>query len=150
MAVGLVLWFLPVPAGLKPQAMHMFAIFVATIVGFILHPLPIGAIALISVGLTGFLKVVKPAEALSGFGNATIWLIVSAFLFALGFIKSGLGKRIAYKIMAAIGSSSLKLGYTMAITDFIISPRYPVQHCSWRWHPVPHRAQPLRSLRIRA
>ena len=45
-AVGLVLWFLPVPAGLKPQAMHMFAIFVATIVGFILHPLPIGAIAL--------------------------------------------------------------------------------------------------------
>ena len=102
MAVGLVLWFLPVPAGLKPQAMHMFAIFVATIVGFILHPLPIGAIALISVGLTGFLKVVKPAEALSGFGNATIWLIVSAFLFALGFIKSGLGKRIAYKIMAAM------------------------------------------------
>ena len=124
-AVGLVLWFLPVPAGLKPQAMHMFAIFVATIVGFILHPLPIGAIALISVGLTGFLKVVKPAEALSGFGNATIWLIVSAFLFALGFIKSGLGKRIAYKIMAAIGSSSLKLGYTMAITDLIISPATP-------------------------
>ena len=26
---------------------------------------------------------------------------------------------------------------------------YPVQHCSWRWYPVPHRAQPMRSLRIR-
>ena len=123
--VGLAIWFMPVPEGLKPQAMKVFAIFVATIVGFILHPLPIGAIALISVGLTGFLKVVKPAEALAGFGNATIWLIVSAFLFALGFIKSGLGKRIAYKIMAAIGSSSLKLGYTMAITDLIISPATP-------------------------
>lgn len=123
--VGLVIWFAPMPAGLKPQAWHMFAIFVATIIGFILHPLPIGAIALIAVGLSGFLKVLKPAEALSGFGNATIWLIVSAFLFAKGFIKTGLGKRIAYKIMAAIGGSSLKLGYTMAITDLIVAPATP-------------------------
>ena len=123
--VGVIIWFCPMPAGLKPEAWHMFALFVATIVGFILHPLPIGAIALIAVGLSGFLKVLKPAEALSGFGNTTIWLIVSAFLFAKGFVKTGLGRRIAYKIMAAIGSSSLKLGYTMAITDLIIAPATP-------------------------
>ena len=61
--VGIVLWFMPVPAGLKPQAWHMFAIFVATIIGFILHPIPIGGVALIAVGLSGFLKVLKPAEA---------------------------------------------------------------------------------------
>ncbi|MBQ9364192.1 MAG: anion permease [Schwartzia sp.] len=128
-AVGLILWFLPavmaLPAGLTIKAWHMFAIFVATIIGFILHPLPIGAIALIAVGVTGFLKVLKPGEALSGFGNGTIWLIVSAFLFAKGFIKTGLGTRIAYMIMKAIATSSLKLGYTMAITDLIVSPATP-------------------------
>ena len=123
--VGVAIWFCPMPDGLKPASWHMFAIFVATIIGFILHPLPIGAIALIAVGLSGFLKVLKPAEALSGFGNATIWLIVSAFLFAKGFIKTGLGRRIAYKIMAAIATSTLKLGYTMAITDLIIAPATP-------------------------
>lgn len=123
--IGIIIWFCPMPAGLKPEAWHMFAIFVSTIVGFILHPLPIGAVALIAVGVTGFLKVLKPAAALSGFGNATIWLIVSAFLFAKGFIKTGLGKRIAYKIMAAIATSSLKLGYTMAFTDLIIAPATP-------------------------
>lgn len=123
--VGVILWFLPVPSGLTPAAWHMFAIFVATIIAFILHPLPIGAIALIAVGLTGFLKVLKPGVALSGFGDATIWLIVSAFLFAKGFIKTGLGRRIAYKIMAAIATSSLKLGYTMALTDLIIAPATP-------------------------
>ncbi len=123
--VGLAIWFMPVPAGLKPQAWHMFAIFVATIIGFILHPLPIGAIALISVGITGFLKVLTPAAALSGFGNATIWLIVAAYLFAKGFIKTGLGRRIAYKIMSVLATNSLKLGYTMAITDFILSPATP-------------------------
>ena len=123
--VGIVLWFLPVPAGLKPEAWHMFAIFVATIIGFILHPIPIGGVALIAVGLTGFLKVLKPGEALSGFGNATIWLIVGAYMFAKGFIKTGLGRRIAYVIMAQIATSSLKLGYSLAITDFIVSPATP-------------------------
>ena len=123
--VGIVLWFMPMPAGLKADAWHMFAIFVATIIGFILHPIPIGGVALIAVGLTGFLKVLKPAEALSGFGNATIWLIVGAYMFAKGFIKTGLGRRIAYVIMSKIATSSLKLGYSLAITDFIVSPATP-------------------------
>lgn len=122
---GLIIWFLPVPAGVKTEAWHLLAIFVATILGFILQPMPIGAIALISVGITGFLKVVKPADVLSGFGNTTIWLIVSAFLFAKGFIKTGLGKRIAYKIMAAIGDSSLKLGYAMVLSDLVVAPATP-------------------------
>ncbi len=124
-AVGVVIWFLPIPSGVKPEAWHLFAIFVATIVGFILHPLPIGAIAIIAAALSGFLKVLKPAEALKGYGDATIWLIVSAYLFALGFVKTGLGKRIAYNIMAAIGDSSLKLGYAMALSDLVVSPATP-------------------------
>ena len=123
--VGAVIWFLPIPDGVKPEAWHLFAIFVATIIGFILHPLPIGAIAIIAAALSGFLKVLKPAEALKGYGDATIWLIVSAYLFALGFVKTGLGKRIAYNIMAAIGDSSLKLGYAMALSDLVVSPATP-------------------------
>ena len=106
--IGLVIWFIPIPAGVKPAAWHLLAIFVATIIGFILHPLPIGAIALTSVGLTGFLGVVKPADVLSGYGNTTIWLIVSAFIFAQGFIKTGLGKRIAYLIMKVAALSVLE------------------------------------------
>ncbi|MDU4961687.1 MAG: anion permease [Sporomusaceae bacterium] len=122
---GVLIWFLPVPAGLKPQAWQLFAIFTATILGFILQPIPIGAIAFISVGLAGLLKVISPAEALSGFGNTTIWLIVSAFLFAKGFIKTGLGRRIAYRIMRLIGDSSLKLGYAMVLSDLVIAPATP-------------------------
>ena len=124
-AVGVIIWFLPAPAGLKVQAWHLFAIFVATILGFILQPMPIGAIAFISLGFAGLLGVLKPADILTGFGNTTMWLIVSAFLFAKGFIKTGLGRRIAYKIMAAIGDSSLKLSYALALSDLVISPATP-------------------------
>jgi len=125
LAIGAAIWFFPVPTGLKPEAWHLVAIFVSTILGFILQPLPIGALAFLSVTFTAFAGVLKPAEALSGFSNGTIWLIVSAFLFAKGFIKTGLGRRIAYLLIHAMGDSTLKLGYTIALSDLIISPATP-------------------------
>ena len=33
-AFGVGLWFIPTPEGLTPQSWHLFAIFVATIVGY--------------------------------------------------------------------------------------------------------------------
>ena len=56
LVVGLVLWFL---AGVRPDGMsisawHMFAIFVATIVGLVTKPLPLGGVALV-----GFVAVVS-------------------------------------------------------------------------------------------
>jgi DASS family divalent anion:Na+ symporter len=124
-AVGLVIWFIPVPAGLKPQAWHLFAIFVATILGFILQPVPLGAVALISITITPLLGVLKPAEVLSGFSASPIWLTVAAFLYAKGFIKTGFGRRIAYTLIGRIGDSTLKLGYCFSLTDLILAPATP-------------------------
>ena len=35
------------------------------------------------------------AWAVSGFTNATVWLIFGAFMFALGYEKTGLGRRVS-------------------------------------------------------
>lgn len=125
LALGAVIWFSPVPAGLKQEAWHLFAVFAATILGFILQPFPIGAIAFSAITFTILSGLLKPEQALSGFGNDSIWLIVSAFLFAKGFIKAGLGRRIAYMIIKAIGDSTLKLGYAIVLSDFVMSPAMP-------------------------
>ena len=124
-ALMAVLWYVPVPQGLSLQAWHLFAIFAATILGFILQPIPLGGVAIAAIALSGLTGVLKPQEALSGFSNTTVWLIVSAFLFAKGFIKTGLGRRISYKLIELFGDSTLKLGYTLVISDFIISPATP-------------------------
>ena len=124
-AIGAVIWFIPVPAGLKPQAWQLFAIFVATIIGIIMSPLPMGAMALIGIAVAVLTKTLTMAQGLSAFANGTIWLIVCAFLFARSFIKTGLGARIAYMLMRAIGDKTLKLGYVMAISDLILSPATP-------------------------
>ena len=104
-AIGAIIWFIPAPAGVGPQAWGLLAVFVATIAGFILQPPPLGAIAIIACALLLVLGVMKAGQALEGFSNGTIWLIVSAFMFATGFIKTGLGKRIAYLLLSRFGKN---------------------------------------------
>lgn len=124
-AIGVIIWFLPAPAGVGPQAWGLLAVFVATIAGFILQPMPIGAVALLACALLPVLGIMKAGEALAGFSNTTIWLIVSAFMFAEGFIKTGLGRRISYMLLSKFGKSTLSVAYVMSAADFIIAPFTP-------------------------
>lgn len=128
-AVGMIIWFLPAPQPMVDaghlQGWHLFALVVAIILAFIISPLPIGATAFIGITITALTGTLTVTEVLSGFSSPSIWLIVSAFIFARSFIKTGLGSRIAYSIMGAIGDSSLKLGYAFSITQTIIAPATP-------------------------
>lgn len=124
--VTLALYFIPPPEGVDPRGMHMAAIFVGTILGLILQPLPTASVAIIGLAvamITGTMTAKE--EALQGFGNSTIWLIVAAFFIADGFLLTGLGKRIALMFVRILGKSSLGLSYGMAITDLILAPATP-------------------------
>ncbi len=123
--LGLIVWLIPTPEGLTPKAWNLFAIFVATIAGFILQPISMGAVAFISLTFCAVTGVLKTGEALMGFGNGTIWLIVCAFFLSRGFIKTGFGRRIAFVIIKYIGRSSLSLGYSIALSELVISPAMP-------------------------
>ena len=127
--VGLAIWLCPAPQAMvdagHEQGWHLFALVAAIILAFIISPMPIGATAFIGITITALTKTLTVNEILAGFSSPSIWLIVSAFIFARSFIKTGLGNRIAYNIMAAIGDSSLKLGYAFSITQALIAPATP-------------------------
>ena len=123
--VGIVLWFIPEPEGVDARAWHLLAIFVATIVGIISKPLPMGAVAMLGITVTALTGTLTIGQSLSGFGNSVIWLIVIAFFISRGFIKTGLGDRIAYLFMAAVGKTSLGLAYSMVATDLVLAPAIP-------------------------
>jgi L-tartrate/succinate antiporter len=113
------------------------------IVGLMLEPLPGGAIGISGVTLATLLApwvLYGPAElakpgfnpstaainwALSGFSNATVWLIFGAFMFALGYEKTGLGRRIALVLVKRMGRKTLTLGYAVAAADTILAPFTP-------------------------
>jgi len=107
------------------RGLHLFAIFVATILGIILRPLPMGAVAIIGVALTAITGTLSIGDSLSGFSEKTLWLIIVAFMFARGFIKTGLGTRIAYFFMRLLGKRTLGLAYGLAATEFVLGPVVP-------------------------
>jgi divalent anion:Na+ symporter, DASS family len=125
LGVGMLLWFLPAPEAVDPKGWHLLAIFVATIVGVVLKPFPMGAIALFSLAISIVTGTLTFTEAFSGFGNNVVWLIVFAFFIARGFIATGLGNRIAYFFMSFLGKSSLGLSYGMVATDLLLAPTIP-------------------------
>lgn len=126
LAIGGLIYNLTPPDGMDPQGWHLLAIFIGTIVGLILKPLPLGAVALMSMAitlLTGTLKI-EP-EMLSGYGTSVIWLVVYVFFIARGFIKTQLGIRMAFQFVQRFGRKPLGLGYSIVATELIIAPFIP-------------------------
>ncbi len=129
--VAVVLALLPAPGGLTSSAWWYFAVFAATVVALVLEPIPAAASGLIGVSVAASLRLVDPSPAesarwaLSGFGNTTVWLIFAAFMFALGYERSGLGKRIALVLVKALGRRPLGLGYAVAASDVVLAPFTP-------------------------
>ena len=132
LAAGIALWLIPQPDGVTPEAWHLFAIFVATILGIILKAAPMGTMCMIAIGITAFSQVLAPGEAgksitlaLRGFGDKVIWLIGISFFIARGFIKTGLGNRIAFLFIRIFGKSSLGLAYGLGLADLCLAPAIP-------------------------
>lgn len=130
--IGLLIWFvIPVPAGIKPQAWHLLALFVGTIAAIIGNAMPIGALAMISIALVAFLGVTsdKPAtaiaDALSGFSNPLIWLIGISIMISRALIKTGLGERIGYLFIAWFGRRTVGIGYSLALSELVLAPVTP-------------------------
>ncbi len=123
--IGVAIWLVPEPEGVQPRAWQLLAIFVATIVGIVLRPLPMGAVALIAVAVAVLTETLSIAEATAGFGNTVVWLVVAAFFIATAFVKTGLGTRIAYHFMRLLGRRSLGLAYGLVATDLVLAPAIP-------------------------
>jgi len=129
--LGIIIALLPAPQGLNLTAWYFFAIFSAVILGLILEPLPAAAVGFIGVFLVAVLGLAgpKPADnirwALSGFSNTPVWLIFGAFMFAMGYDKTGLGRRIALILVKKLGRKTLGLGYAITFSDLILAPFTP-------------------------
>lgn len=125
-------WYQNPPTGLSFAAWQTVIIFVATIASIVGKVLPIGAIGLI--GMTIFALSHAAGDesasdaiitAQSELNSSLIWLIVVAFMIARGFIKTGLGRRIALQMIRLLGKRTLGLAYGLAVADLILSPAMP-------------------------
>ena len=112
-AIPLAMWFITPPEGLSVGAWRLLGFYLMAIVGLVVKPWPAPIILLLSIAGSAI------------FLYATVWLVFSAFSLSVAFVKTGLGRRIAYLLIKSLGHTTLRLGYVTALLDLIISPVTP-------------------------
>jgi DASS family divalent anion:Na+ symporter len=119
------LWFLTPPENLSQKSWNLLVIFLTTILSFIIAPLPMGAMAILAAVICIISDTIPLVQVLGSFGSSIVWLIVSAFLLVRGFIKSGLGARVAFYFIKFLGKSTIGLAYGLTLTELIFAPGTP-------------------------
>jgi DASS family divalent anion:Na+ symporter len=123
--LAVVIWFLPIPAGLTAPAWHLFAVFAAAIASVLLGAFPLLTASMLAVAAIVLTGTITPEQAYSGFANSSVLLVVIAFIVAQAVVKSGLGRRISLFMVRLFGGSALGLAYSIVLTDAAIAPAFP-------------------------
>ena len=138
----LILWFIPAPEGVAPNAWHLLALFVGVIAGIIGKAMPIGAMAVLAMTIVALLQVTVPEmgadgkpiknpsaqaakDALSSLNSTLIWMIGIAIMISRGLLKTGLGTRIGYLFLSIFGKKTIGVAYSLALCDLLIAPVTP-------------------------
>lgn len=120
-----VVYALPWPASVKPDGREITGLFLATIAGSILEPIPAAALVLIAVTLAGLSGALTMDQALGGYADRTVWLVMSAFFLSRALMNTGLARRIALTFVRWFGKTSLGICYSLGLSDFVLAGMIP-------------------------
>ena len=125
-SVGIICWNL---AGyvnaLDPRAWHIFSVFMAVLISFILRPYPLGMSVLLGLIVLLGSGTISLKESLSGFSNTTVWLVIAAFLLAHAVITTGFGIRVSLYLVIKLGKSMKGLAYAICGSEFLLASVIP-------------------------
>lgn len=121
--VPIALWFLPL--GLEPRIQHALAISAFMTLAWMTAAFEYALAGFIGCYLFWALGIANFEVAFGGFANTTTWFIFGAFLFGRMAAKSGLGRRLAYMVMRAVGHSYSRLLLGLILSDFLLTILVP-------------------------
>jgi divalent anion:Na+ symporter, DASS family len=104
---------------------RQFGVFVATLAGLILQPLPAAAMVLIGVIAAIVVGGLGVDRALAGFGEPSEWLLLGAMLMARALTDTGLSRRVALLFVRRFGGTSLGFVYSLVLTDVTLAGGIP-------------------------
>lgn len=119
-ALFILMLFLPVPEGMKPEAWRVAAITVLMAIWWITEAIPIPATSLLPIVLFPALGVMKSAQATAPYADHLIYLFMGGFFIAVTMERWNLHRRIAIHTIRLVGTSPARmtLGFMLA-TGFL-------------------------------
>src|SRR5271156_3947796 len=82
----------PRPMAIKPEGWRLLGIFAATIGGLVLQPIAGGALVLMAVTLAALVGGLTIQQALEGYADPTVWLVMAAFFISIAMLKTGFAR----------------------------------------------------------
>src|SRR3989442_12938881 len=115
----LALWFAPTHD--DPAAQHAIAISALMIILWATEAMDYALTGFIGVFLFWGLGVSRFEDAFSGFSNEAPWFLLGAILIGAMANKSGMAQRIAYSVVARVGTSYSQLLLAFIVVDFLLT-----------------------------
>ncbi|WP_240417206.1 SLC13 family permease [Paenibacillus periandrae] len=120
--VGLLLFFMPTPAGMSLEAQRAIAIFTGSLILWITTPIPIYLTSMMAILLLPLVGAVKGQEVAFGtLGFDVIWLMVAAFILTSAMMKSNLGRRFALWMVTSFGKTPKRTLLVLIIINFVLA-----------------------------
>ena len=112
----LLIIFILQPQGLTVAGKRSLAVFVLCLSLWVSQAIPLSVTALLGIGLMPLLNIMGLDHTFALFGNKAIFFILGALILAAGLYQTGLGSRIAFRIIGTFGSSPrlLLIGITVS------------------------------------
>ncbi len=114
-------WSLPTPEGLRPEAQRLAAATVLMAVCWMTQAIPIEVTSLLPLALFPLLGVASAKETSQAYFSDSSFLFLGGFILALGMERWGLHRRIALTITSAIGVGPRRIVLGFMLATFTIS-----------------------------
>ena len=136
-ALGIVIWMLPTPAGMTLTQHKLLTLFVTAVVMWVTIAVNFAVSAFFVVSVlyfwignpTGAMKggwLVRNANfAVSGYGSAALFLLVTGFIISIAMTHTGVARRVALLMMKALGRTPRGAVAASMFTNLMIAPLTP-------------------------
>ena len=137
LAVAILVWCLPTPAGMTITQHKLLSIFSGAIVLWITLSVSVATSCIMVVSLlylwvgnpTGAEKdgmlVRQTGFALSGYSSAGLWMLVTGFIISLAMTTTGVAKRVALLMMKTFGKTPFGAVLAPMLANMCIAPLTP-------------------------
>jgi len=85
----------------------------------------LGALVLTALAFASLSGSLTIQQALSGYGEPMVWLVMAAFFISRALINTGLARRIALFFVRLFGRTSLGVAYTLTASDMLLAGMIP-------------------------
>jgi anion transporter len=135
--VGLIIWFMPVPAALTVTQHKLLSLFGGAIIMWITIGVNFAVSSIITTCLlyfwvgnvTGATKngalIHSTDFALSQFSGAALWLLVTGFIISIAMMQTGVAKRLSLYMIRLLGRTPFGAVMASLLTNYAVAPVTP-------------------------